>query len=42
MTVIHSHIAPRSDAFAANRAAMEAAIAEVAAAAERAMAGGGR
>jgi len=41
MTVLHSHITPRSEGFATNRAAMEAAIAEVAAAAERAMAGGG-
>jgi len=41
MTVLHSHIAPRSEGLPTNRAAMEAAIAEVAAAAERAMAGGG-
>ena len=41
MSVLHSHIAPRSDAFAANRAAMETAIATAEAAAARAMAGGG-
>jgi 3-methylcrotonyl-CoA carboxylase beta subunit len=41
MTLLHSHIAPRSEAFAANRAAMEAAIATVEAAAGRATAGGG-
>jgi 3-methylcrotonyl-CoA carboxylase beta subunit len=41
VTVLHSHIAPRSEGFAANRAAMEDAIATVEAAAARAMAGGG-
>ncbi|MCH8166549.1 MAG: methylcrotonoyl-CoA carboxylase, partial [Proteobacteria bacterium] len=41
MSVLHSHIAPRSEAFIANRAAMEEAIATVEAAAARATAGGG-
>ncbi|HUF86773.1 MAG TPA: carboxyl transferase domain-containing protein, partial [Thermohalobaculum sp.] len=41
MTVLPSRISPRSDAFAENRKVMEAAIAEVEAAAARAMAGGG-
>ena len=41
MTLLHSHIVTRSETFAANRKAMEAAIAEAGAAAERAMAGGG-
>ena len=41
MSVLHSHVAPRSEAFIANRAAMEAAIATVEAAATRATAGGG-
>jgi len=41
VTVLHSHVAPRSEGFAANRAAMEAAIAKAEAAADRAMAGGG-
>jgi len=41
VTILHSHIAPRSEAYAANRAAMEDAIATVEAAATRATAGGG-
>jgi len=41
MTVLHSHVAPRSAGFAENRAAMEAAIAKVEDAAARAMEGGG-
>ncbi len=41
MTLLHSQIAPRSEGFAANRRAMEAAIAAVEAAAARAMTGGG-
>ncbi len=41
MSVLHSHIAPRSEAYAANRAAMEDANATVEAAAARATAGGG-
>ena len=41
MTVLSSQINPRAETFAANRAAMEAAIADVEAAAARAMAGGG-
>ncbi len=41
MTVLQSQISPRALAFAENRAAMEAAIADVEAAAARAMAGGG-
>jgi 3-methylcrotonyl-CoA carboxylase beta subunit len=41
MTILHSHISPRTQAFTDNRAAMEAAIATVEAAAVRATAGGG-
>ncbi|MDH3665461.1 MAG: methylcrotonoyl-CoA carboxylase [Paracoccaceae bacterium] len=41
MTVLQSQISPRAKAFAENRNAMEAAIADVEAAAQRAMAGGG-
>ncbi len=41
MSVLHSHVAPRSEGYAANRAAMEDAIATVEAAAARATAGGG-
>ncbi|HUF55114.1 MAG TPA: carboxyl transferase domain-containing protein [Thermohalobaculum sp.] len=41
MTVLPSSVQPRSDAFRKNREAMEAALAEVSAAAEGAMAGGG-
>nr|MBX2856046.1 methylcrotonoyl-CoA carboxylase [Paracoccaceae bacterium] len=41
MSVIQSAVSPRSDSFRANRAAMEAALAEVRAAVDAAMAGGG-
>ena len=41
MPVIESRVSPRSEAFAVNRAAMEAQLEEVASAAARAMRGGG-
>ncbi len=41
MAILQSHLSTRSEAFAANRAAMDAALDEVRAAAEVALAGGG-
>jgi 3-methylcrotonyl-CoA carboxylase beta subunit len=41
MTILHSHISPRAQAFTDNRAAMDAAISTIEAAAVRGTAGGG-